>query len=229
MQNQNSFEIFEEYYSKTPFRKVLWNQLEEKEIYKTLKKLGVPENFKIVSLGCGTGQKEIYAANKGYKNIVGVDISRAAIEKAKLLAQEVGTTIKFHAENILTLGQSEILKNIQEPDLVLDWMSFHSVEEKYRRQYVETIEAINPKWILVRTFSKKDSDYLRTKKSKLPLGIEGMYKRFFDISDLKKLFSKFIPIINFDTKEIIDPKRFIDNKAAAKITVLFLGKKRIFS
>lgn len=227
---QNHINVFEEYYSKTPFKKILWNQLSEKEIYEALCKLGVPYEFSIVSLGCGTGQKEVYAAKNGYKDIVGIDISKSAIEQAKLLAKNMNAYTKFHEENILNLTKSSFLKDFCKPDLILDWMSFHSVDKKYRAKYLKAVDILNPRWFLIRTFSKKDSDYEKTKKDKLPnIGAGEIHRHFFSFEDLAKLFNSFYPILQFDTKEYFDPKKFIDRKIAAKITILFLNKKRVFS
>ena len=227
MQNQTN--VFETYYSKTPFGKILWNQLDDREIFDVLDNLKVPKSFRIVSLGCGTGQKEIYAAKNGYKNIVGVDISQTAIETARSLSKKAGVETKFYAQDIISLSKLDIFKKLRVPDLLVDWMSFHTITKKYRRRYIEIIDAINPRWFLIRTFSKKDSDYEKTKKEKLPnLGAEEIYRHFFNLEGLKKLFSNFYPVLQFDTKEYFDPKKFIDKKIAAKITILFLNKKRIF-
>ena len=227
---QNLTNIFEEYYSKTPFKKILWNQLSEREIFDVLDNLGVPRNFKIVSLGCGTGQKEIYAGKNGYKNLTGVDISKSAIKTALSLSKKARVNAKFYVGDIISMLNSIAFRDIREPDLLLDWMSFHTIAKKYRKKYIETVNAINPRWFLIRTFSKKDSDYTKTKKDKLPnIRAEKIYRHFFNFEDLGKLFSNFYPVLQFDTQEYLNPKKFIDNKVAAKITVLFLNKKRVFS
>lgn len=227
---QKHTNVFEEYYSKTPFKKILWNQLSEREIFDVLDSLGVPRNFRIVSLGCGTGQKEIYARENGYKNLTGVDISESAIKTARSLSEKARVNTKFYVGDIIFLPKSTIFKELREPDLLLDWMSFHTITKEYRKKYLETINAINPRWFLIRTFSKKDSDYEKTKKDKLP-NIEAgeIYRHFFSFEDLAKLFNSFYSILQFDTKEYFDPKKFIDRKIAAKITVLYLNKDKLFS
>lgn len=226
---QNYINVFEEYYSKTPFKKILWNQLSDREIFDFLGNLNVPKSFKIVSLGCGTGQKEIYAGKNGYKNLTGIDISISAIQTARSLSEKAKINAKFYAGDITSITDSIVLKDIKEPDLLLDWMSFHTIAKKYRKKYIETVNAIDPRWFLIRTFSKKDSDYTKTKKDKLPnIGAEKIYRHFFNFEDLSKLFGNFYPVLRFDTGEYVNPKKFIDNKAAAKITILFLNKKRVF-
>lgn len=227
---QNQVNVFEEYYSKTPFKKILWNQLSEREIFDVLDKLKVPKNFRIVSIGCGTGQKEIYAGENDYKNLTGVDISKSAIKTALSLSKKARVNAKFYVGDITSMKDSLIFKDIKGPDLLLDWMSFHTITKKCRRRYVKTVNAINPRWFIIRTFSKKDSDYKKTKKDKLPnIGAGEIYRHFFSFEDLAKLFNSFYPILQFDTKEYFDPKKFIDKKIAAKITVLYLNKNKLFS
>src|SRR3989344_5130553 len=100
---QNYTNVFEEYYSKTPFKKILWNQLSDREIFEVLDNLKVPKIFKIVSLGCGTGQKKIYAGINGYKNLTGIDISASAIQTAHSLSEQAKVNTKFYSGDITSI------------------------------------------------------------------------------------------------------------------------------
>jgi 2-polyprenyl-3-methyl-5-hydroxy-6-metoxy-1,4-benzoquinol methylase len=56
--------------------------------------LSNPE-MKILDVGCGTGRHAINLATKGYKNIIGIDLSPGLIKAAREVAKEKNVSIDF--------------------------------------------------------------------------------------------------------------------------------------
>lgn len=68
----------------------LWES--EKIIYnKYLKK-----DNNIIDIGCGTGRATFGLFNQGFKNIVGLDISKEMLDEARIIGEEKGIPIKFY-------------------------------------------------------------------------------------------------------------------------------------
>jgi ubiquinone/menaquinone biosynthesis C-methylase UbiE len=69
----------------------------------------------ILDLACGHGRHSLELAKQGFKNIIGLDFSSAAIEQAR--ADAVGTNINF------VLGDMQALNYEQEFDVVLSFFN----------------------------------------------------------------------------------------------------------
>merc|ERR1711974_269680 len=52
-------------------------------VAETLQKMGVDKSAPILDFGCGTGLIGMYAKDKGYNNLIGVDASKDMIERAQ--------------------------------------------------------------------------------------------------------------------------------------------------
>lgn len=59
----------------------------------------LPSKGVVVDLGCGEGRNAILMAQKGL-NVTGIDISEAAIERAKRLAQDSGVEVEFKVADL---------------------------------------------------------------------------------------------------------------------------------
>ena len=83
---------------------------------------------KALDLGCGTGVLARYLASKGF-DVLGVDISKVAIIKAKFSSIGIKRKPKFRATDIHLL-------QVEEPfDLVTDVGCYHSQPEELRARY----------------------------------------------------------------------------------------------
>lgn len=61
------------------------------------------KQLKILDIGCGTGRHAIELTKRGYKNIVGVDLSESQISRAKDKAQEEQLEIDFRVADARSL------------------------------------------------------------------------------------------------------------------------------
>ncbi|GEM_PF-2610658 len=217
---------FEQYYSTTPYRQILWNRLGDREILDVFHRLRVPRNLSILSLGCGTGQKDLACVKAGYR-IFGTDISPTAIATAKLLARKSGLPPQFGIMDSTRIRLGVLPRAWRQPNMVVDWQSLHNMPKILHRGYRRTIECLRPRWILVRTFSATDQECRRTGRRTLGSTISGIRRHFFSLEDLQKIYRAYVPVSVWE-----DPgyyhKRFLDGRATTKLTVLFLRRDQIF-
>lgn len=81
-------------------------QISEKEVKKFVESVFKDKEIKnktILDAGCRLGEYSNYLAKKGAKSVIGIDISKKSIERAKLLNKS--KKIKFHAEDIRNLSR----------------------------------------------------------------------------------------------------------------------------
>jgi 2-polyprenyl-3-methyl-5-hydroxy-6-metoxy-1,4-benzoquinol methylase len=86
-------EFFEEMgieYEDFPF-----TQNTENEVNWLVKEYLTNPEMKILDVGCGTGRHAINLASKGYKNIIGIDLSPAMIGAAQASAKEKKVSVDF--------------------------------------------------------------------------------------------------------------------------------------
>ncbi len=87
--------IFNAYYLKTDGDVVEDQKITEFEINFFSKVMQFHQDHQILDLCCGQGRHSIELANKGFKNIFGLDRSRYLIQKAKSNAKKCGVSCKF--------------------------------------------------------------------------------------------------------------------------------------
>lgn len=163
---------FETYYRTTPTNEVLWNKLPEDELFLALQNYGINGETAIVSSGCGTGQKEIYAAERGFSRIHAFDISPTAIAQAQRLAARKSVKVDLFCEDVFRAHQSPIFTyRIGTIGLWVDWMSFHNMTPDEHVRYAKIIGLMQPWLLLIRSFSKTDAEYRAYKKT----GGQGRY------------------------------------------------------
>jgi len=87
----------------------------------------------VLDAGCGTGEHAILASRHGADSM-GIDISPAAIAKAKAKAAKRGVTARFEVADVLSLGELGITF-----DTVVDSGLFHVFDDKDRARYVTNL------------------------------------------------------------------------------------------
>jgi len=151
---------------------------------------------KIIDIGCGEGFYSIYLASKGFE-VLGIDLSKKAIEYAKKNAQEKGVNVRFEVMDF------EHLQDLDEKfDFVFEWSILHGVMPEEREKYVQNIQKIlkkGGKYLSVcfniedpRLDQKGKKYRVAPSKPGSPMGAK-VY--FSTLEELKELFSKYFTII----------------------------------
>jgi 2-polyprenyl-3-methyl-5-hydroxy-6-metoxy-1,4-benzoquinol methylase len=92
-----------------------------------------------IDLGCGEGDYAIFLAQRGFQ-VTGVDLSPAAITKAKAKAHDASVEVAFLVDDLTRLG-----KVVGQFDLLVDYGTFDDLTSKDRAAYVDQISSLaNP-------------------------------------------------------------------------------------
>jgi SAM-dependent methyltransferase len=89
----------------------------------------------VLDVGCGTGENALFLAGRGH-DVVGVDLARAAIDRARSKAAERAITARFLVHDALELGALA-----EAFDTVLDVGCFHTLQPADRRRYATSLRA----------------------------------------------------------------------------------------
>jgi SAM-dependent methyltransferase len=97
----------------------------------------------VLDAGCGTGENALHLARVGL-DVLGIDWSPLAIERARSKARDRGLTARFEVADALDLGRLA-----QAFDSVLDCGLFHTFDDPGRARYVEGLATVvQPRGIL---------------------------------------------------------------------------------
>ncbi|MFC2045254.1 class I SAM-dependent methyltransferase [Chloroflexota bacterium] len=94
-----------------------------------------------LDIGCGTGTNVIYLARHGFK-VVGVDLSRIAIGKAKSKAKEAEGDVEFYSRDVLKIGMVGGVDIKTKVDLALDIGCLHSIGVDNHQAYVAMLRRV---------------------------------------------------------------------------------------
>lgn len=163
------------------------------------------EDRSILDLGCGTGRNVNYLGELGNK-VIGIEISKTAINLAKERANELGLKINY------------ILGDIGEPyeveensiDIVLDVTSSNSLDEKGRDVYLSEVNRVlkTGGYFFVRALCKDGNKNVKNLLKMSP-GREydtyvikemGLTERVFSREDFIKTYSKYFKILKLEKK-----------------------------
>jgi SAM-dependent methyltransferase len=90
----------------------------------------------LLDAGCGTGEHALLAAARGAE-VVGIDVSPAAIARARAKAAERGLSARFEVADALSLGQLGMAF-----DTVIDSGLFHVFDDEGRERYVASLASV---------------------------------------------------------------------------------------
>jgi len=91
---------------------------------------------KAIDLGCGTGTNVVYLAQHGF-DVVGVDVARLAIVKARRKAKAAKVAARFFVHDVTDLS---FLRETF--DFALDMGCLHSLNEADRTRYAASLGAV---------------------------------------------------------------------------------------
>jgi cyclopropane fatty-acyl-phospholipid synthase-like methyltransferase len=90
----------------------------------------------LLDAGCGTGENALMAAAHGAE-AVGIDVSPAAIARARAKAAERGLSARFEVADALSLGQLGMTF-----DTIIDSGLFHVFDDEGRGRYVASLASV---------------------------------------------------------------------------------------
>ena len=94
------------------------------------------ECWRVLDPGCGTGTHVVHFASHGH-DVVGVDVSENAIERARAKADEHGVEATFHVDDVRELDA------VDGPfDAVVDSGMFHVFAGAERERYVDALAGV---------------------------------------------------------------------------------------
>lgn len=163
------------------------------------------ENRNVLDLGCGTGRNSNYLAELG-NNVIGIEISKTAIDLAKNRAKELGVNVDYK------LGDIGVNYDIPSDsiDVILDVTSSNSLNEKGREIYLSEMNRVlkSGGYIFIRALCKDGNKNVKNLLKSSP-GKEydtyvikeiGLTERVFSREDFIKTYSKYFKILHLEKK-----------------------------
>lgn len=152
MENFDRKKHWENIYQTKELKDVSWFQPIPETSLDFIKKLKVPETAKVIDVGGGDSFFVDHLLQMGYQDITVLDISAAAIERAKIRLGENAKEVKWIIADAATFKPSE------KYDFWHDRAAFHFLtEEQEISNYIETAQQnINPSgFLVIGTFSEQ--------------------------------------------------------------------------
>jgi ubiquinone/menaquinone biosynthesis C-methylase UbiE len=193
MENFNRQDHWENIYQTKELKDVSWFQPNPETSLEFFKQFNVPKTAKVIDIGGGDSFLVDHLLNLGYQDISVLDISNAAIERAKNRLGERSKNVKW------IVADASNFKPSEKYDFWHDRAAFHFLtEENEISSYLETAQQnINPKGVLViGTFSEQGP--------KKCSGIEIKQYSEKTMADRLKLFFDKIKCITVDHKTPFD-------------------------
>ena len=208
----NTRGIWEKYYRETPLEKIPWQKTQADYFTKLIDSNRIKPGTAL-DLGCGTGVKSIYLAQKGFK-VTGIDISETAIKIAKKNALKVKTKIDFIVADATNLS----FLNNKKFDFILDWANLHGIPKDKREQYIREVTKHVKRGglLLLRCFAREDKD-----RNSVLRKMSRIYS--FSKEDIKSLYGKYFKVLEsnrskpFVMKEKEPPAKYLDEYLLKRI------------
>jgi cyclopropane fatty-acyl-phospholipid synthase-like methyltransferase len=90
----------------------------------------------VLEIGCGNGDLALFLASKGC-NVLGIDFSREAINKAKAKAKDAGSNVSFEVLDAFSLPK--LGKRFK---TIVDCCFFHVLDDNSRKEYEQVLQEI---------------------------------------------------------------------------------------
>ncbi|BAY65178.1 thiopurine S-methyltransferase [Calothrix brevissima NIES-22] len=152
MMTEREFPNWETLYQEQPVENMPWfNPNLDPDVEEALINLEL-SNGSVLDLGTGPGTQAIALAERGFQ-VMGTDLSEAAIHQAATKANQKGLEISFEQDDILN---SHLQQSF---DLILDRGCFHVLPPHSYDTYVQTVaNLLQPKrYLLLKCFSQEET------------------------------------------------------------------------
>ncbi len=163
------------------------------------------EDRNVLDLGCGTGRNSNYLAELG-NSVIGIEISKTAIDLAKNRAKELGVNVDYKLGDI---GANYDIPS-DSIDVILDVTSSNSLNEKGREIYLSEMNRVlkSGGYIFIRALCKDGNKNVKNLLKSSP-GKEydtyvikeiGLTERVFSREDFIKTYTKYFKILRLEKK-----------------------------
>lgn len=116
-----------------------WYEENPAKSLELFEKCGLEKNEAIIDIGCGTSAFLSILAERGFSNLVGVDISKSAIKTARSLFGKKAAAVKWIVDDI---GNPKKVKNFRNVSLWHDRAALHFLpSENQIQNYADTLNA----------------------------------------------------------------------------------------
>lgn len=150
---ENMKEHWNSIYSSTEIEKLGWYEEMPAKCLELFNKCNLNKNDAIIDIGCGTSSFIGRLLGKGFTNIIGVDISKAALDKLNHRLGSKATTVKWIVDDI---GHPVKVQNLRNIALWHDRAVLHFLlGEDERQSYLKTLKTILRKngYAIIATFN----------------------------------------------------------------------------
>lgn len=181
--------VWEKIYKDISLKKIPWRSAPATWFYRLVDNETIQAG-KALELGCGTGEKAVYLAKRGFK-VAAVDISQTAIKHARKLARKEGVKIDFYAKDATDLS---FLKN-RNFDFILDFANLHGIAREKQQAYAQEIikHTDTGGLFYLRCFSKRTPD--RSKDYFIDRLVGDWRVWYFSENDVLALFGNTFKIV----------------------------------
>jgi len=152
MENFDRKKHWENIYNTKDINEVSWYQPTPETSLDFIKQLNIQKTSRIIDIGGGDSFLVDFLLNKGFQNITVLDISEAAIAKAKLRLGDKAKQVKW------IIADATMFHPTEKYDFWHDRAAFHFLtDEKDISKYIKTAQmSLNPNGIIViGTFSER--------------------------------------------------------------------------
>lgn len=127
--------LWEDFYRRTKDEDIPWNGLSSDFYDNTWTGFELPKKGNILDVGCGTGDKALFLAKKGFK-VWGLDISETAVERARAKAEGLKNKPKFFRQDALEISKEDSLNGVKF-DVVFDILCTHFLKNSEKLVYLK--------------------------------------------------------------------------------------------
>ena len=140
------------------------------------------KNLKILELGCGSGNNQVYFRKK-YYDVTGIDISTNAIKNTKKLLYENKIN---NRENLYVMDVLEIHNLKKKFDIIYDFRTISNLPQNYiKKIFLNIHQIIKPNGFFI--FKLYSNKWLKTKTKKNIGKSKNIFLTSFDKKNLKKI------------------------------------------